>query len=124
MDLASIQHKGTTEITIYDPFDEPTDIVVELYGRDTKEYRQAVMDLSRESKVDQNDKDESDRRGARVLLAAVKSWQNVVNQGEEISPDSTEAVDLLARDDMDWFAGQLHRAINNRSLFFERHASN
>jgi Lon protease-like protein len=121
MDLSSIQHNGTTEITIYDPWGDPTDIVVELYGRDTKEYRKAVMEIARDqdSKSQQSD-EEADRRGAQVLLAAVKSWTNVSYQGEEVTPQSKEAVELLARTDMDWFASQIHKAINNRALFFSK----
>ena len=123
MDLSTISHKVTTDITIYDPWGEPTDIVVTLYGRDTKEYRNAALELARESQGANESQDETDRRGARLILAAVKDWRNVANGGEAIAPDSKEAVDLLARDEMDWFASQIHKAINNRALFFTKHAS-
>ncbi len=121
MDLASIEHTGTTEITIYDPWGEPTDIAVELYGRDTPEYRKAINQIARQQdgKSQQSD-EEADRRGAQVILAAVKSWRNVEYNGAEISPDSADAVELLARSDMDWFASQIHRALNNRALFFNK----
>lgn len=121
MDITSFERSDTTEIEIRDPLGNPTDIKVEVYGRDSKAYRKAVMEIAREPATD--DESEMDRRGARVVLAGVKSWENVTADGQEISPDSEEAINLLAREDVDWFADQINRAINNRANFFSRRGS-
>jgi len=121
MDITSFERSDTTTVEIRDPLGNPTDITVEVYGRDAKPYRKAVMEIAREAKTD--DEDELDRRGARLILAGVKSWENVTAGGEPISPDSEEAVELLCREDCDWFAEQINRAINNRALFFSRRGS-
>jgi len=116
MDITSFSRNDTATINIKDPLGNLTDIVVEIYGRDSKEYRNAVMEINRKGKAD--NEEELARRGALTMLAAVKSWQNVEADGKPVDPKSEEAVKILADPAYDWFAEQIGGAIYNRTLFF------
>jgi len=121
MDIPSFSRSDTATINIKDPLGNLTDIVVEIYGRDSKEYRNAVMEINRKGKADSSE--ELARRGALTMLAAVKSWQNVEADGKPVDPKSEEAVSILADPAYDWFAEQIGGAIYNRTLFFSERKS-
>lgn len=121
MDITSFSRSDTATINIKDPLGNPTDITVEIYGRDSKEYRNAVMEINRKGKTENSD--ELARRGAMTMLSAVKSWQNVEANGSPVDPKSEEAVKLLSDPAYDWFAEQIGGAIYNRTLFFSERKS-
>lgn len=121
MDITSFSRSDTATINIKDPLGNPTDITVEIYGRDSKEYRNAVMEINRKGKTE--NADELARRGAMTMLAAVKSWKNVEANGQPVDPKSEEAVKLLSDPAYDWFAEQIGGAIYNRTLFFSERKS-
>lgn len=116
MDIGSFSRSDTATITIKDPFGKPTDISVELYGKDAKEYRKAVLEISREEAG--TTEEAQIRRGGRIILAAVKSWENVEKDGDPLEP--ADALELMTDPAYEWFAEQIASAIYNRSLFFSR----
>ena len=48
MDIRSFTRKDTATVPIQDPLGGKTDIVVEVYGRDSKAYRAAAVELARD----------------------------------------------------------------------------
>lgn len=121
MKLTSYQRHDTADVTIRDPFGHPTDMTVEVWGSDSDHLRKKRVEISRQ--YPGTDEDSLRERGARLLQACVKSWQNVEGDNGPIEPDSDEALAIFRSGDMDWFSEQIHQASNRRSLFFSKPAS-
>ena len=90
MDIRSFTRKDTATVPIQDPLGGKTDIVVEVYGRDSKAYRAAAVELARD--FDATDEAKANERGAKLLQACIASWKNVEADGKAIKPDSDEAL--------------------------------
>ena len=69
MDITSYKRKDTATVNIVDPFDNKTDIVVEVYGRDSKQYRKAAIELARD--FDAKDEAKAADKGAALLQACL-----------------------------------------------------
>ena len=118
MDIRSFKRKDTAKVPILDPLGGKTDVVVEVYGRDSKAYRKAAIELARD--FDAKDETQASARGAKLLQSCVVSWQNVEADGKAIKPDSDEALTMLKDESLDWFVSQISVAIQKRSLFFSK----
>jgi len=118
MDIRSFTRKDTATVPIQDPLGGKTDIVVEVYGRDSKAYRKAAVELARD--FDATDEAQASERGAKLLQACIASWKNVEADGKAIKPDSDEALTMLKDESLDWFVSQISVAIQKRSLFFSK----
>jgi len=118
MDIRSFTRKDTAKVPILDPLGGKTDIVVEVYGRDSKTYRKAAVELARD--FDATDEAKASERGAKLLQACIVSWENVEAGGKAIKPDSAEAFDMLKDESLDWFVSQISAAIHKRTLFFSK----
>jgi len=118
MDIRSFTRKDTATVPIQDPLGGKTDIVVEVYGRDSKAYRAAAVELARD--FDATDEAKANERGAKLLQACIASWKNVEADGKAIKPDSDEALTMLKDESLDWFVSQISVAIQKRSLFFTK----
>ena len=118
MDIRSFTRKDTATVPIQDPLGGKTDIVVEVYGRDSKAYRAAAVELARD--FDATDEAKANERGAKLLQACIASWKNVEADGKAIKPDSDEALAMLKDESLDWFVSQISVAIQKRSLFFSK----
>jgi len=118
MDIRSFTRKDTATVPIQDPLGGKTDIVVEVYGRDSKAYRAAAVELARD--FDATDEAQASQRGARLLQSCIVSWENVEAGGKAITPDSDEALTMLKDGDLDWFVSQISEAIHKRTLFFSK----
>ena len=118
MDIRSFKRKDTASVDIVDPLGGKTDISVEVYGRDSKAYRKAAIELARD--FDATDETQASERGAKLLQACIASWKNVEADGKAIQPDSPEALAMLKDESLDWFVSQISVAIQKRSLFFSK----
>lgn len=118
MDITSYKRSDTAKVDILDPLGNKTDIVVEVYGRDSKQYRKAAIELARD--FDAKDEAKAGDKGAALIQSCIASWSNVEANGKAIDPQSDEAREILKNEDMDWFASQISRAIQDRSLFFSK----
>ena len=118
MDIRSFKRKDTAKVPILDPLGGKTDVVVEVYGRDSKSYRKAAVELARD--FDATDEAKANERGARLLQSCIVSWENVEAGGKAITPDSAEAFDMLKDESLDWFVSQISAAIHKRTLFFSK----
>ena len=118
MDIRSFTRKDTASVDIVDPLGGKTDISVEVYGRDSKAYRAAAVELARD--FDATDETQASERGAKLLQACIASWKNVEADGKAIKPDSDEAFDMLKDESLDWFVSQISAAIHKRTLFFSK----
>jgi hypothetical protein len=128
MDIRSFTRKDTATVPIQDPLGGKTDIVVEVYGRDSKAYRAAAVELGREIQENEPLKEGEDgdkvlaERGAKLLQACIASWENVDANGKPVKADSVAALDMLKDESLDWFVSQIHTAIHKRTLFFSKSA--
>ena len=118
MDINSFQRKDSASVEIQDPLGAKTDITVVVYGRDSKAYRKAAIELARD--FDATDETQASARGAKLLQSCVVSWQNVEADGKAIKPDSDEALTMLKDESLDWFVSQISVAIQKRTLFFSK----
>lgn len=118
MDITQYKRNETKEITILDPMGGKTDIKVEVYGADSKDFRARLIDINRKF----NEKYGESNTVAITSLAAVKSWENVEGKDGAIDPDSDEAMEIAKSDDFRWFFDQIWQVTNNRSLFFTKPA--
>ena len=126
MDIRSFTRKDTATVPIQDPLGGKTDIVVEVYGRDSKAYRAAAVELGREIQENEPLKEGEDgdkvlaERGAKLLQACIASWENVEANGKPIKAQSVAALDMLKDESLDWFVSQIHAAIHKRTLLFSK----
>ena len=120
MDIGKITCSDTVVIDIKDPLGNATDIKVVVYGADSSVYRNSRLDIARMDKTE--DHEELAKRGAMQLAKCIKSWDNVLVNGQSLNPD--KAVELLADPDYAWFTDQILLAIHDRKLFFAGLASN
>jgi len=118
MDIHSFKRKDSAKVEIQDPLGGKTDIAVEVYGRDSKAYRKAAIELARD--FDVTNEDQASERGAKLLQSCIVSWQNVESEGKAVKPDSAEALTMLKDENLDWFVSQISVAIQKRSLFFSK----
>ena len=118
MDIRSFTRKDTATVPIQDPLGGKTDIVVEVYGRDSKAYRTAAVELARD--FDATDEAKANERGAKLLQACIASWENVEANGKPVKADSVAALNMLKDESLDWFVSQIHAAIHKRTLFFSK----
>jgi hypothetical protein len=118
MDIRSFTRKDTAKVPILDPLGGKTDIVVEVYGRDSKTYRKAAVELARD--FDATDEAKANERGAKLLQACIASWENVEANGKPVKADSVAALNMLKDESLDWFVSQINAAIHKRSLFFTK----
>lgn len=116
MDITQYQRKESKEVKILDPMGGKTDITVEVYGADSKEFRSRLIEVNRRF----TEKYGESNTIAVTALAAVKSWENVDGKDGPIDPDSDEAMEIAKSDDFRWFFDQLWQVTNNRSLFFSK----
>ena len=120
MDIRSFTRKDTATVPIQDPLGGKTDIVVEVYGRDSKVYRDAAVELARD--FDATNEAKANERGAKLLQACIASWENVEANGKPIKAQSVAALDMLKDENLDWFVSQINTAIHKRTLFFSKSA--
>jgi len=120
MDIRSFTRKDTATVPIQDPLGGKTDIVVEVYGRDSKAYRAAAVELARG--FENADEGMANDRGAKLLQACIASWENVEANGKPVKAQSVAALDMLKDESLDWFVSQINTAIHKRTLFFSKSA--
>ena len=120
MDIRSFTRKDTATVPIQDPLGGKTDIVVEVYGRDSKVYRDAAVELARD--FDSTNEAKANERGAKLLQACIASWENVEAEGKPVKAQSVAALAMLKDEDLDWFVSQINTAIHKRTLFFSKSA--
>jgi hypothetical protein len=118
MDINSFQRKDSASVEIQDPLGAKTDITVVVYGRDSKAYRKAAIELARD--FDVTDEGQASDRGAKLLQSCIVSWKNVEADGKAVKHDSPEALAMLKDENLDWFVSQINAAIQKRSLFFSK----
>jgi len=114
MDLDSFDHHETSTVRIKDPLGRPTDIEVTVYGRDSKQGREAALSVAREYE----NTDNYAERGAVYIQRCIESWSNVEYKGEAVEPHSEAAKSMLMDESLDWFTSQITQAITDRSRFF------
>lgn len=119
MDITQYTRKDTHKIEIRDPHGSATDISVEVYGGDCKEFRKRLTDLSRRA----YNVTKEPNMMAVSALAAVQSWENVKDgEGNDVDPSSDEALDIFLNRETSWFYEQIYFTANNRALFFSKPA--
>lgn len=116
MDISQYKRQDTKTIDIRDPMGGKTDIKVEVFGADSKEYRARLAEVSRRY----NELFGKHDALAITALSAVKSWENVEADGKAVDPESDTAYELAGNDDFRWFFDQIWQTTNNRSLFFSK----
>jgi len=117
MDITQFTRKETHTVEIKDPHGAETGIKVDVYGGDSKEFRKRLIEINR--KAQEMTKEPNPM--AVAALAAVKSWENVEDgDGNDIDPDSDEALDIFLNRETAWFYDQVYFVANNRSLFFSK----
>lgn len=119
MDITQYTRKDTHRIDIRDPHGNLTDITVDVYGGDCKEFRSRLTDLSRRAYSAHKEPNMM----AVSALAAVCGWENVTDgEGNAIDPNSDEALDIFLNRETAWFYEQIYFTANNRALFFSKPA--
>lgn len=86
MDLSSAKVKPYSDLVINDPTTgEPTDIVISVYGKDSKFYRDLWQDLLKVAadKKSKGDK-EYEALALDMYIKCTKSWQNVDLDGKPL----------------------------------------
>lgn len=116
----------TTEVVIYDPRTRrDTDIVIVVYGRDSKKYKDAIrQQVNRRTKhVGRRialsiSAEEIEQEGLDLLVTCTAGWRGVLFDGKELpySPDNArmlyERVPIIRE--------QVDEAIADRNLFLGR----
>lgn len=111
MDLSVFEQDETCDVIIVDPTTgENTDIIIVVYGMDSKQYRKskAILDAS---DIDPDDKPE------RLLAMLTKSWKNLDYKGKAVELTLDSAEDIYKK--IPIIYDQLEKVIFNRVKFMK-----
>lgn len=117
----------TTDVTIYDPRTrKDTDVVITVYGRDSKIYRDTIRtqvnrrtrQVGRRISSVTISAEEMEEEALILLVKCTKDWRGVVMDGKEL-PFSPENARMLY-EKVPVIREQVDEAIGDRNLFLGR----
>ncbi len=121
MDLNAIVIEETSECVIKHPTTgEPTDIVINLYGQDSKVYQKASkknLNTILKKGTKNTNADQVEARSLDLLAACSASWANMVVDGEELECTTQNARDVYKR--YAWIKEQVDEHLGDRANFLQ-----
>ena len=128
MDINSIKTLETSMVEILDPITyEKTDIKVEVYGQDSKEFKKLSSSLRAKNLSSDLSEDDKEKNIDLHYASCVVSWQNVEeknDKGKLVPIECTTENVLRVFSLLPWLKDQVIGHIIERSNFLERKGSN
>lgn len=117
MDLSGLKSNDQFEFYLRHPVtDEPTDILVGVYGSDSRKYKAVSHSLKNEVLSGGKRTSESaEARGLKLIAQCVYRLDNCIIEGEEIAPDP-KGVERVCKE-YPWAKDQIDQAIHRRDNF-------
>lgn len=117
----------TTDVTIFDPRTrKDTDIVITVYGRDSKIYKDTIRtqvnrrtrQIGRRISTFSVSAEEMEEEALTLLVKCTKGWRGVILDGQEFPFSPANARTLYER--VPVIREQVDEAIGDRNLFLSR----
>lgn len=125
MDLSSLALEQTAEMILKDPVSGvDTDAVIVLYGKDSKQYRDAfALQAKKAAAMKASDSDYQEKLselGLDIFIKCTKDWRNVGLDGKELEC-TPENVAMLYKDErFVWIHNQIAAFMEKRANFMKR----
>lgn len=125
MDLSSLALEQTAEMILKDPVSGvDTDAVIVLYGKDSKQYRDAfALQAKKAAAMKASDSDYQEKLselGLDIFIKCTKDWRNVGLDGKELEC-TPENVAMLYKDErFVWIHNQIAAFMEKRANFMRR----
>lgn len=125
MDLSSLALEQTAEMVVKHPVDKTdTDIVIVLYGKESKKYRDVFMAQAKKVKdLNPSDKDYQEKIEALSLetfIQCTKDWRNIEIDGQVFECTSENVVKLYTDERFVWIHNQIAAFMEKRANFMKR----
>lgn len=121
MDLTSLAVSGTSRLVIKHPITgADTDIVVELCGKDSDEYRKAYTEMVKLISVDPNNK-ETDyaKLESEIYAACTVNWENIDLDGKPLECTPKNVQMLYGDNNYVWLHEQVIKFVGDRVNFMQ-----
>lgn len=119
MDLSSVQVKPYSDLVVKHPVTgEDTDIIISLYGKDSKHYRdlwQGTLKLAAESKSKGKVNFESE--ALDIYIMCTKDWINVELDGKPLKCTKDNVKKIYEDENYAWLHEQVITFMENRANF-------
>jgi len=125
MDLSSLALEQTAEMILKDPVSGvDTDAVIVLYGKDSKQYRDAfAVQAKKAAAMKASDSDYQEKLselGLDIFIKCTKDWRNVGLDGKELEC-TPENVAMMYKDErFVWIHNQISAFMEKRANFMKR----
>ena len=125
MDLSSLALEQTAEMILKHPVTGvDTDAVIVLYGKDSKQYRDAfALQAKKAAAMKASDSDYQEKLselGLDIFIKCTKDWRNVGLDGQELEC-TPENVAMLYKDERwVWIHNQISAFMEKRANFMKR----
>lgn len=125
MDLSSLALEQTAEMILKDPVSGvDTDAVIVLYGKDSKQYRDAfALQAKKAAAMKASDSDYQEKLselGLDIFIKCTKDWRNVGLDGKELEC-TPENVAMMYKDErFVWIHDQISAFMEKRANFMKR----
>lgn len=119
MDLGKITINNTAPCYIVGPDGSETDIVIEMYGIDSKERQVAFRNsLDKLPKGEKATADDIEARGIDLLAGCIAGWSNINIGDKELKCTMKNKIDVLS--EHKWLREQIDRFCASRVNFLEK----
>lgn len=119
MDLSTLLPADSAPVVILHPTtNEPTDIVINMFGQDSAAYKNAIKERARIQMAEKKkpvDLDEAERKGIALVAAATAGWSGITENGKTIEFSQAAAVYIYTK--YIWIREQAEAAIYSRANF-------
>lgn len=125
MNIADLLQSPTTTVDIIHPLtNKPTGIKFTLFSRHSLEVKGLARQIAdkRMAAVRQNkplDTASMDEEALDLLVASIKGWEGIEEDGQSVPFSQAKARDLISRQGLEWLRKQLDEALGNDALFFQ-----
>ena len=119
MDLNNFKTQDAEWMTVNDPFGEPTDIQINLAGRDSEPFKRATRKIADAKRKKQKGLKpvEEERMWIETFAKCTIDWKNLEDEGKKVPCTFENAVDIYTR--YDFVLEQVIGFIQERENFLE-----
>lgn len=118
MDLSSAKVKPYSDLNIKGPLGQDTDIVISIYGKDSKHYRDLWQNAIKQA-ADSKSKGQKDFEAMAldIYVLCTKDWQNVELNGKPLECTKENVSMIYGDENYAWIHEQVLSFMDNRANF-------
>ena len=119
MDLSKVVINNTAPCEIYLPDGSKSDIIIEMYGIDSKERQVAFKNsMDKLPKGSQPTAEDLELRGLDLLAGCIASWKNIMEGKKKVECNETNKLAILTQHK--WLREQVDKFCADRANFLHK----